>query len=75
LEEGCTYFQDLDNIKASKPYQRRMQKRIKRAKLPEGMVLDWKNDSGEYATRIWKWWKGMVMVGEINSKFMALFSI
>jgi hypothetical protein len=37
------------------------------------MVLDWKNDSGEYATGIWKWWKGMV--GEINSKFMALFSI
>ena len=27
-------------------------------KLPEGTVLDWKDDSGEYATRIWKWWKG-----------------
>jgi hypothetical protein len=58
VEEARTYSRDLDNIKASKPYQTRMQKRIKRAKLPEGTVLDWKDDSGEYATRIWKWWKG-----------------
>ena len=58
VEEARNYSHDLDNIKSSKPYQTRMQKRIVRAKLPEGTVLDWKDDSGEYATRIWKWWKG-----------------
>mmetsp|Transcript_8184 Transcript_8184/g.13826 ORF Transcript_8184/g.13826 Transcript_8184/m.13826 type:complete len:105 (-) Transcript_8184:20-334(-) len=57
VEEARTYGHDLDNIKASETYQTRMQKRIIRAKLPEGSVLDWKEDSGEYATRIWKWWK------------------
>ena len=32
-----------------------MQKRIK---LPEGTVLDWYEDSSEYSSWIWKWWKG-----------------
>lgn len=27
-------------------------------KFPEGVEYDWKEDAGEYATRIWKWWKG-----------------
>ena len=38
-------------------YQNRMQKRIKRKNLPKDTVLDWKNDAGEHAQHIWKWWK------------------
>jgi hypothetical protein len=58
-KEARTYSHDLNNVKSYKPYQTRMQKRIKRAGFPEGTVLDDLNDdSGEYASRIWKWWKG-----------------
>ena len=48
---------DLENIPCSKLYTKRMQKIIKKKKLPDGTVLNWKKDAGEYATRIWKWWK------------------
>ena len=48
---------DLDRIPSTRQYQTRMQKRIKRHKLPKDTVLEWKNDGGEYAQRIWKWWK------------------
>ena len=48
---------DLDRIPSTRQYQTRMQKRIKRHKLAKDTILDWKNDAGEYAERIWKWWK------------------
>ena len=48
---------DLDRIPSTRQYQTRMQKRIKHNKLPKDTVLDWKNDAGEYAQRIWKWCK------------------
>jgi len=48
---------DLDRIPSSRQYQTRMQRRIKRKNLPADSNLDWKADAGEYAQRIWKWWK------------------
>ena len=48
---------DLDRIPSTWQYHTRMQKRIKRHKLPKDTVLDWKNDAGEYTQRIWKWCK------------------
>ena len=49
---------DLDRIPASRQYQTRLQKRIRRKKLPtHGTEADWKKDAGEYAQRIWQWWK------------------
>ena len=48
---------DLDRIPSSRQYQTRMQRRIKRKNLPTDSSLDWRNDAGEYAQRIWKWWK------------------
>ena len=48
---------DLDRIPSTRQYQTRMQKRIRRKNLPKDTVLDWKRDAGEYAQRIWKWWK------------------
>ena len=47
---------NLDRIPSTWQYQNRTHKRIKRHKLPKDTVLDWKNDAGEYAQRIWKWW-------------------
>ena len=35
-----------------------MQKRIKKRKDDgDGTPVSWKSDAGEYAQRIWKWWK------------------
>lgn len=48
---------DLDRIPSTRQHQTRMQTKIKRKKLPKDTVLDWKKDAGEYAQRIWKWWK------------------
>jgi len=48
---------DLDRIPSTRQYQTRMQKRVKRHKLAKDTILAWKNDAGEYAERIWKWWK------------------
>ena len=39
---------DLDRIPASRQYQTRLQKRIRRKKLPtNGTEVDWKKDAGE----------------------------
>ena len=41
---------DLDRIPASRQYQTRLQKRIRRKKLPtHGTEVDWKKDAGECA--------------------------
>ena len=48
---------DLDEIKPSKLFKTRMQKRIKKKKLPPNTILDWKKDDGEYSCRIWEWWR------------------
>ena len=48
---------DLERIPSTRQHQTRMQRRIKRKNLPTNMNLDWKDDVGEYAQRIWKWWK------------------
>ena len=48
---------NLARIPSTRQYQTRMQKRIKRKNLSKDTVLDWKKDVGEYAKRIWKWWK------------------
>ena len=57
LVNGAKGDHDLDRIPSTRQYQTRIQKSIKRHKLPKGTVLDWNNDAGEYAQRIRKWWK------------------
>lgn len=47
---------DLDKIKPTRKYMTRLQRRIKRNKMLEKDV-DWKKDAGEYAERIWAWWR------------------
>lgn len=51
---------DLDCLHTSDQYQTRMQKRRKRKNLDGEEELDWKLDDGEYACRIWEWWKPRV---------------
>ena len=48
---------DLDRIPSTRRYETRMQGKIKRKKLPSDSTMDWKEDAGEYAQRIWQWWK------------------
>jgi len=49
---------DWDSIDPSKQYETRSQRKIKRRKLvQEDDVLDWKDDPGERACRIWEWWR------------------
>ena len=49
-------YHDLDEIKPTRQYKTRLQKRIKKNKMSAAEV-DWKDDAGEYAERIWQWWK------------------
>ena len=48
---------DLARIPSTRQYLTQMQKRIRRKKIEKGTILDWKQDAGEYAQRIWHWWK------------------
>ncbi len=48
---------DLGRIPASKEYKTRLQERIRRKKPEDGEEISWKEDAGEYAERIWQWWK------------------
>ena len=50
---------DLDSIPPTRKYQTRLQKRIRKKKLDRSgaAALSWKDDAGEYAERIWRWWK------------------
>ena len=48
---------DWSVIKESREYKTRIDRKIKRRRLENGDHLDWKDDPGERATRIWKWWK------------------
>ena len=50
-------YHNLDRIPSIRQYMTRMQGRIKRKKLDKDTVFDWKLDAGEYAQRIWQWWK------------------
>ena len=47
---------DLERMKPSERYKTRLQKRIKRLDKEES-DMHWKDDSAEYAERIWQWWK------------------
>mmetsp|Transcript_27852 Transcript_27852/g.33863 ORF Transcript_27852/g.33863 Transcript_27852/m.33863 type:complete len:119 (-) Transcript_27852:127-483(-) len=57
FKEAWNYHKSLGDIEPSRLYQTWMQKRIRRSKLPNGTALDWNDNSREYATQIWKWWK------------------
>ena len=48
---------DLDRIPATRRYETRMQGKVKRKQLPAGSNMEWRDDAGEYAQRIWQWWK------------------
>ena len=50
----------LDRIIPSKTFKTRMEKRVKRNKLGDNHGLTWEDDNGEYASRIWAWWKPRV---------------
>ena len=47
---------NLNNIQGSRQYSTRVQHRMKRYNVADKESMDWKNDAGEYAHRIWKWW-------------------
>ena len=63
---------DLDCIPASKRYKTRLQERIKKKNLPEGSTLDWKDDPGEYAERIWYWWKSRITQFPIHAMVLRI---
>ena len=51
---------NLDDIKPSKKFYTRMERRAKRKNIPlneEQLELAWMYDDAEYASRIWEWWK------------------
>jgi len=49
---------DWDSIKPTNQYETRSQRKIKRRKLQEDHLFDWKDDPpGERACRIWEWWR------------------
>ena len=45
---------DLNRIKGDNKYHTRLQKRMKRHNIQDKNDMDWKNDAGEYARRIWE---------------------
>ena len=57
IVEEANKDHNLYLIEPSKLFKTRMEKRRKRKKLYENVVLDWKMDDGEYACRIWEWWR------------------
>ena len=60
IEEEANKEYNLDIIKQSILFQTRMEKIIKRKKLDENTFLDFKMDDGEYACRIWEWWRSIM---------------
>ena len=48
---------DWDSIEVSSRYVTRIQKQIRKKKLPNEGEIDWKEDIGERARRIWEWWR------------------
>ena len=51
---------DLDRIEGNSQYHTRLQKRMKRSNIQNKDDMDWKKDPGEYARRIWEWWRARV---------------
>ena len=51
---------DLNRIEGDNKYHTRLQKRMKRHNIQDKNDMDWKNDAGEYARRIWEWWRTRV---------------
>ena len=47
---------DLNKFEPSRRYKTRLQRRIKRTGKEES-EMDWMDDAGEYAERIWQWWR------------------
>ena len=52
---------DWDTIPATQQFKTRIDRKIKRRNLPDDENVDWKDDPGERACRIWEWWKMRVM--------------
>ena len=51
-------YHNLDEIKPTRQYKTRLQKHIKKNNMSAAEVdWNWKDDAGEYAERIWQWWK------------------
>jgi len=72
LVEEAKRDHDLDRIPSSKRYKTRLQQRIKSKNLPEGSTLKWEDDAGEYAERIWYWWKPRVTEFPIHALVLRL---
>ena len=47
----------MDSPTVSSRYVTRIQKQIRKKKLPNEGEIDWKEDIGERARRIWEWWR------------------
>lgn len=48
---------DWNSIKETHNFKIRIDRKIKRRRLNDGNVLEWKDDPGERASKIWEWWK------------------
>lgn len=56
VKEAKRHHNDLANLKETKNYKTRMEKRAKRKQITVE-ELEWWQDDAEYASRIWEWWK------------------
>ena len=61
---------NLDAMEGSRQYYTRLQKKMIRHNVVDKESMDWKNDAGEYAHRIWKWW--MTKVTEFPCHALAI---
>ena len=55
IVEETNFDHDLDKIVLSMEYKFRMEKRVRRKRLDEDTVLDWKLNTGDYSCHIWEW--------------------
>ena len=62
---------DWESIKPSKQNEKRLDRRRMRKKLDKDFQFDWKDDPGEKATRIFKWWKAMFVVDTDQTQFLC----
>eukprot|EP00979_Chaetoceros_neogracilis_P003467 scaffold598_cov207-Chaetoceros_neogracile.AAC.5 len=71
LARTNTYEFDWDGMENSRLFKTRLEKRKRRAKEAEDVSDDWKLDAGEKATRIWEWWREIV----VDDKDFPCFSL
>ena len=58
-----------ENVKPSKHYETRLNRRRKRRKLDKDFQLNWRNDPGEKVLRIFEWQKARFVVDSDQTQF------